>query len=202
MAAHLDPPEEAPGLEHSWHNLPDPLLLKCWLVTVGRCGKADAWCVPHLSVVHCLVSVVFQMTILRDLEKLAGWHRIAIIFILSGITGNLASAIFLPYRAEVGTRRMGQGGPALLLSTPPTWGLPERHTAPPMLGSIADGQLSWELIGRSFNPRARGAAMPLSHAKTSPPERPCRTLFFTLFLFSASFLFTTMTTACPDVTYP
>eukprot|EP00069_Balaena_mysticetus_P021759 bmy_13775T0 len=54
------------------------------------------------SVVHCLVSVIFQMTILRDLEKLAGWHRIAIIFILSGITGNLASAIFLPYRAEVG----------------------------------------------------------------------------------------------------
>ena len=41
------------------------------------------------------------MTVLRDLEKLAGWHRISIIFILSGITGNLASAIFLPYRAEV-----------------------------------------------------------------------------------------------------
>jgi len=42
------------------------------------------------------------MTILRDLEKLAGWHRISIIYLLSGITGNLASAIFLPYRAEVG----------------------------------------------------------------------------------------------------
>lgn len=41
------------------------------------------------------------MTVLRDLEKLAGWHRIAIIYLLSGITGNLASAIFLPYRAEV-----------------------------------------------------------------------------------------------------
>lgn len=56
----------------------------------------------HAGVVHCLVSVIFQMTILRDLEKLAGWHRISIIFILSGITGNLASALFLPYRAEVG----------------------------------------------------------------------------------------------------
>ncbi|KAH0629527.1 hypothetical protein JD844_011644, partial [Phrynosoma platyrhinos] len=53
-------------------------------------------------IIHCLVSVVFQMTVLRDLEKLAGWLRITIIFILSGITGNLASAIFLPYRAEVG----------------------------------------------------------------------------------------------------
>lgn len=56
-------------------------------------------CVRRL--LHCLVSVVFQMTILRDLEKLAGWVRISIIYILSGITGNLASALFLPYRAEV-----------------------------------------------------------------------------------------------------
>uniref|UniRef100_A0ACB8EKK8 Inactive rhomboid protein 2 n=1 Tax=Sphaerodactylus townsendi TaxID=933632 RepID=A0ACB8EKK8_9SAUR len=56
----------------------------------------------HAGIIHCMVSAVFQMTVLRDLEKLAGWHRIAIIFILSGITGNLASAIFLPYRAEVG----------------------------------------------------------------------------------------------------
>uniref|UniRef100_A0A452FK07 Inactive rhomboid protein n=1 Tax=Capra hircus TaxID=9925 RepID=A0A452FK07_CAPHI len=56
----------------------------------------------HAGVLHCLVSVCFQMTVLRDLEKLAGWHRIAIIYLLSGVTGNLASAIFLPYRHELG----------------------------------------------------------------------------------------------------
>ncbi|XP_038675377.1 inactive rhomboid protein 1 isoform X1 [Scyliorhinus canicula] len=56
----------------------------------------------HAGILHCIVSICFQMTILRDLEKLAGWLRISIIYILSGITGNLASAIFLPYRAEVG----------------------------------------------------------------------------------------------------
>ncbi|KAM9482229.1 inactive rhomboid protein 2-like isoform 1-T4 [Clarias gariepinus] len=56
----------------------------------------------HAGLLHCLVSVVFQMTILRDLEKLAGWVRISIIYIFSGITGNLASALFLPYKAEVG----------------------------------------------------------------------------------------------------
>ncbi|CAN9510162.1 unnamed protein product [Ophioblennius macclurei] len=56
----------------------------------------------HAGLLHCTVSVVFQMTILRDLEKLAGWVRISIIYVLSGITGNLASALFLPYRAEVG----------------------------------------------------------------------------------------------------
>uniref|UniRef100_A0A8C7MKN0 Inactive rhomboid protein n=1 Tax=Oncorhynchus kisutch TaxID=8019 RepID=A0A8C7MKN0_ONCKI len=55
----------------------------------------------HAGILHCMVSVCFQMTILRDLEKLAGWLRISIVYILSGITGNLASAIFLPYRAEV-----------------------------------------------------------------------------------------------------
>lgn len=71
--------------------------------------KQHAWNVLSVSIcvknriLHCLVSVCFQMTILRDLEKLAGWLRISIIYILSGITGNLASAIFLPYRAEVPT---------------------------------------------------------------------------------------------------
>ncbi|XP_078456864.1 inactive rhomboid protein 1-like isoform X1 [Lampetra planeri] len=56
----------------------------------------------HAGILHCLLSVCFQMTVLRDLEKLAGWLRISIIYLLSGIAGNLASAIFLPYRAEVG----------------------------------------------------------------------------------------------------
>ncbi|XP_061583065.1 inactive rhomboid protein 2-like isoform X2 [Cololabis saira] len=56
----------------------------------------------HAGLLHCAVSVVFQMTVLRDLEKLAGWHRISIIYVFSGIIGNLASALFLPYRAEVG----------------------------------------------------------------------------------------------------
>ncbi|CAL8283867.1 unnamed protein product [Merluccius merluccius] len=56
----------------------------------------------HAGILHCMVSVLFQMTVLRDLEKLTGWLRISIIYIVSGITGNLASAIFLPYRAEVG----------------------------------------------------------------------------------------------------
>ncbi|XP_053309878.1 inactive rhomboid protein 2 [Spea bombifrons] len=56
----------------------------------------------HAGIIHCLVSVIFQMTVLRDLEKLAGWLRISIIYLLSGITGNLASALFVPYRAEVG----------------------------------------------------------------------------------------------------
>lgn len=67
------------------------------------------------------MSVTFQMTVLRDLEKLAGWLRISIIFILSGITGNLASAIFLPYRAEV-RAACGAGGGSPHHCHPPRWG--------------------------------------------------------------------------------
>jgi len=56
----------------------------------------------HAGVLHLMVSIAFQMVIMRDLEKLAGPLRIGIIYLGSGITGNLASALFVPYRAEVG----------------------------------------------------------------------------------------------------
>ena len=39
---------------------------------------------------------------MRDVEKMAGCLRVSIIYFLSGIIGNLASATFLPYQAEVG----------------------------------------------------------------------------------------------------
>ncbi|KAM7149770.1 inactive rhomboid protein 1 isoform 2-T2 [Molossus nigricans] len=72
----------------------------------------------HAGILHCLVSVCFQMTVLRDLEKLAGWHRIAIIYLLSGVTGNLASAIFLPYRAEVRLSPAQPGSISIWLPNP------------------------------------------------------------------------------------
>lgn len=48
-----------------------------------------------------LVTIVYQFFIMRDLEKLIGWLRLAIIYLFSGIAGSLASAIFLPYHVEV-----------------------------------------------------------------------------------------------------
>lgn len=56
----------------------------------------------HAGVFQLLISIAFQWFIMRDLEKLAGWHRIAIIYILSGIAGSLGSAIFIPYQVEAG----------------------------------------------------------------------------------------------------
>lgn len=38
---------------------------------------------------------------MRDAEKLTGFIRMGIIYVMSGVGGNLASAIFTPYVAEV-----------------------------------------------------------------------------------------------------
>lgn len=43
---------------------------------------------------------------MRDLEKLTGPLRIAIIYMGSGVAGNLASVIFVPYRADVSTSNL------------------------------------------------------------------------------------------------
>lgn len=55
------------------------------------------------SILHIAISVALQYWLMRDLEKMAGAVRIAIIYLGSGMVGNLASAIFVPYRAEVST---------------------------------------------------------------------------------------------------
>ncbi|KAK4874474.1 hypothetical protein RN001_013834 [Aquatica leii] len=56
----------------------------------------------HAGILQLLVTVVIQYFLMRDLEKLTGSLRIGIIYVGSGIAGNLASAIFVPYRADVG----------------------------------------------------------------------------------------------------
>lgn len=55
----------------------------------------------HAGLVQLLISIIFQIFILRDVENLAGCLRMGIIYTGSGVLGNLASAIFLPYQAEV-----------------------------------------------------------------------------------------------------
>ena len=53
-------------------------------------------------ILHLALTVALQYWLMRDLEKMAGAARIALIYMGSGMVGNLASAIFVPYRAEVG----------------------------------------------------------------------------------------------------
>uniref|UniRef100_A0A182SAG1 Rhomboid-like protein n=1 Tax=Anopheles maculatus TaxID=74869 RepID=A0A182SAG1_9DIPT len=56
----------------------------------------------HAGIVHLIITVAFQHILLADLERLLGSLRTAIVYIGSGIVGNLTSAIFVPYKAEVG----------------------------------------------------------------------------------------------------
>jgi membrane associated rhomboid family serine protease len=56
----------------------------------------------HAGIIQLIVTILFQLFILRDVEKLAGCLRVAIVYVGSGVIGNLGSSIFLPYQAEVG----------------------------------------------------------------------------------------------------
>ncbi|XP_065339664.1 inactive rhomboid protein 1 isoform X2 [Cloeon dipterum] len=56
----------------------------------------------HAGFVHLLLTLVVQLCIMRDVERMTGPLRMAMIYLGSGMGGNLASAIFVPYRAEVG----------------------------------------------------------------------------------------------------
>lgn len=55
----------------------------------------------HAGIIHLAITVAFQHVLMSDLERLIGPLRMAILYIGSGIAGNLTSAIFVPYKAEV-----------------------------------------------------------------------------------------------------
>ncbi|KAK2576218.1 hypothetical protein KPH14_005587 [Odynerus spinipes] len=56
----------------------------------------------HAGIIHLAITLLIQYFLMRDLEKLTGSLRIALIYFVGALAGNLASAIFVPYRAEVG----------------------------------------------------------------------------------------------------
>lgn len=55
----------------------------------------------HAGILQLALTIVIQYLLMRDLEKLTGSLRICLIYMGSGVAGNLASAIFVPYRADV-----------------------------------------------------------------------------------------------------
>ncbi|XP_037925866.1 inactive rhomboid protein 1 [Hermetia illucens] len=56
----------------------------------------------HAGIIHLAITVAFQHIFLADLERLIGPIRTAIVYIGSGLAGNLTSAILVPYKLEVG----------------------------------------------------------------------------------------------------
>lgn len=55
----------------------------------------------HAGIVHLAITVIFQHVFLADLERLIGPIRTAILYIGSGLAGNLTSAVLVPYEPEV-----------------------------------------------------------------------------------------------------
>lgn len=55
----------------------------------------------HAGIMHLAITIAFQHIFMADLERLLGPIRTAILYIGSGIAGNLTSSIFLPYKPEV-----------------------------------------------------------------------------------------------------
>ncbi|VBB25939.1 unnamed protein product [Acanthocheilonema viteae] len=80
----------------------------CGMLPFLRKNQPDQWYrlfIPlflHAGIIHCILTVFIQILYMRDLEKLLGWARIALLYMVSGIGGYLASAIFVPYKPEVG----------------------------------------------------------------------------------------------------
>lgn len=56
----------------------------------------------HAGIIHLLITLLVQLYLMRDMEKLCGPFRMGIIYLGSGMAGNIASAIFIPFRAESG----------------------------------------------------------------------------------------------------
>ncbi|VDN07201.1 unnamed protein product [Thelazia callipaeda] len=70
----------------------------CGMLPFLRRDQPDQWYRLFIPLFLHAGSIFYM----RDLEKLLGWARIALLYMMSGIGGYLASAIFVPYRPEVG----------------------------------------------------------------------------------------------------
>lgn len=57
----------------------------------------------HAGLIQLVINVSIEYVYMRRLEQLLGKFRIIVLFFVSGLTGNLASSIFLPVTPDVGT---------------------------------------------------------------------------------------------------
>ena len=77
----------------------------CVCVTTVHWIKAPTFynTTPSLfRILHIIPTMLFTYFVLRIVEKRLGWCRTCFIYILSGVGGNIVSAVFVPYYPEVG----------------------------------------------------------------------------------------------------
>lgn len=69
-----------------------------WILTGCLCCVVLTFLL--LSILQLAVTVVVQLTCMRNLEKFIGWGRIMFVYIMSGCVGNFLAAYFQPYRVN------------------------------------------------------------------------------------------------------
>uniref|UniRef100_A0A1I8FBJ2 Rhomboid domain-containing protein n=1 Tax=Macrostomum lignano TaxID=282301 RepID=A0A1I8FBJ2_9PLAT len=73
----------------------------CWASPIGTTRASSTACSPACSCTPGLITLAITLlppsAVPARLEQLAGWHRTALIYIGSGVMGNLVSINFLPY---------------------------------------------------------------------------------------------------------
>ncbi|KAK2144245.1 hypothetical protein LSH36_775g00038 [Paralvinella palmiformis] len=56
----------------------------------------------HSGVLTIIITLILQLILMRDLEKMIGWLPMFFIYLGGGMVGGLASVIFIPYYVETG----------------------------------------------------------------------------------------------------
>lgn len=74
-------------------------------IHAGYCFKLLPMIKSHdvccYRVLQLVISVIYQLVFMVDMEHTIGWRRMALIYLLSGVGGNIASAIFSPFQPQV-----------------------------------------------------------------------------------------------------
>ena len=60
-------------------------------------------------IIHLVFTLTFHFFVLRHVEKYLGWLRTSLIYLGSGLGGNIVSAVFVPYNPEVRGRKFTRG---------------------------------------------------------------------------------------------
>lgn len=94
----------------------------------------------HVGIGHLLLNLIAQVLLGLQLERPLGWVRVAIIYFVSAVCGNLMSAVFLPLQLEVGASTAIYGmGSYYFVDLMVHWSLiisPGRYLAGLLIGTV------------------------------------------------------------------
>jgi membrane associated rhomboid family serine protease len=90
-----------------WGNIDGAAIIKLGAKDTALIQKGQFWRLftamfLHVGLLHCVLNILTQLSLSVQIESSLGPLRTAFIYLVSGVGGNIASAIFLPNLPEVG----------------------------------------------------------------------------------------------------